>query len=466
MKTFLQPLQSLAEIEEIEKQAKKNHGILEVSGCIESQKAHLMYGLSGLFPSHLVIAADEKTAKDLYEDYRFYDKRVYYYPAKDLLFFQADIHGNLLIRQRMQVIRALLERQEEITVVTSIDGCMDYLLPLEKIEKQLIHFRNDSSLDMDKLTAALVHMGYERVGQVEMPGQFSIRGGIIDIYSLTEENPWRIELWGDEIDSIRSFDAQSQRSLENLDEIMIYPAAEQPIEKGEVTFIDYFKDGDSMLFLDELNHLEENAKAVEEEFQQSCRNRQEKGETTLSGNWMCSWEELCKKLNRRNCIGLSLLDPRKSGWKITGQFNLTVKSMNSYQSSFELLVKDLKQYKKEGYRIVLLSGSRTRAERLAKDLQDEGLSAFYGKDSDRILEPGEIMVVYGHARKGFEYPMVKFAVITETDIFGKEQKKRKKKKEYNGKRIQDFSELSIGDFVVHEKHGLGIYRGIEKVAVD
>ena len=466
MKTFLQPLQSLAEIEEIEKQAKKNHGILEVSGCIESQKAHLMYGLSGLFPSHLVIAADEKTAKDLYEDYRFYDKRVYYYPAKDLLFFQADIHGNLLIRQRMQVIRALLERQEEITVVTSIDGCMDYLLPLEKIEKQLIHFRNDSSLDMDKLTAALVHMGYERVGQVEMPGQFSIRGGIIDIYSLTEENPWRIELWGDEIDSIRSFDAQSQRSLENLDEIMIYPAAEQPIEKGEVTFIDYFKDGDSMLFLDELNHLEENAKAVEEEFQQSCRNRQEKGETTLSGNWMCSWEELCKKLNRRNCIGLSLLDPRKSGWKITGQFNLTVKSMNSYQSSFELLVKDLKQYKKEGYRIVLLSGSRTRAERLAKDLQDEGLSAFYGKDSDRILEPGEIMVAYGHARKGFEYPMVKFAVITETDIFGKEQKKRKKKKEYNGKRIQDFSELSIGDFVVHEKHGLGIYRGIEKVAVD
>ena len=466
MKTFLQPLQSLAEIEEIEKQAKKNHGILEVSGCIESQKAHLMYGLSGLFPSHLVIAADEKTAKDLYEDYRFYDKRVYYYPAKDLLFFQADIHGNLLIRQRMQVIRALLERQEEITVVTSIDGCMDYLLPLEKIEKQLIHFRNDSSLDMDKLTAALVHMGYERVGQVEMPGQFSIRGGIIDIYSLTEENPWRIELWGDEIDSIRSFDAQSQRSLENLDEIMIYPAAEQPIEKGEVTFIDYFKDGDSMLFLDELNHLEENAKAVEEEFQQSCRNRQEKGETTLSGNWMCSWEELCKKLNRRNCIGLSLLDPRKSGWKITGQFNLTVKSMNSYQSSFELLVKDLKQYKKEGYRIVLLSGSRTRAERLAKDMQDEGLSAFYGKDSDRILEPGEIMVVYGHARKGFEYPMVKFAVITETDIFGKEQKKRKKKKEYNGKRIQDFSELSIGDFVVHEKHGLGIYRGIEKVAVD
>ena len=466
MKTFLQPLQNLAEMEEIQKQAKKNRGILEISGCMESQKAHLMYGLSGLFPCHLVIAADEKSAKELYEDYRFYDKRVYYYPAKDLLFFQADIHGNLLIRQRMQVIRALLEREDEITVVTSIDGCMDYLAPLEKIEKQLMHFRNDSTLDMDKLTAALVHMGYERVGQVEMPGQFSIRGGIIDIYSLTEENPWRIELWGDEIDSIRSFDAQSQRSLENLDDVTIYPAAEQPMEKNGVSFLDYFKETETLFFLDELNHLEENAKAVQEEFQQSCENRKEKGEISLSGDWMCTWEELCHKINDRNCVAMSLLDPKKSNWKISGQFNITVKSMSSYQSSFELLVKDLKQYKKEGYQIVLLSGSRTRAERLAKDLQEEGLNAFYGQDSDRILQPGEIMVAYGHARRGFEYPLIKFAVITETDIFGKEQKKRKKKKEYNGKRIQDFSELSIGDYVVHEKHGLGIYKGIEKVAVD
>ena len=111
-------------------------------------------------------------------------------------------------------------------------------------------------------------------------------------------------------------------------------------------------------------------------------------------------------------------------------------------------------------------GSRTRAERLAKDLQEHELNAFYGSDYDRVINPGEIMVLYGHARKGFEYPLIKFAVITESDIFGQEQKKKKKKKVYNGKRIQDFAELSIGDYVVHEKHGLGIYRGIEKVEVD
>lgn len=93
---------------------------------------------------------------------------------------------------------------------------------------------------MDVLKNTLVQLGYERVGQVEMPGQFSVRGGIVDIYSLTEENPWRIELWGDEVDSIRSFDAESQRSLENLDEIAIYPAVEWNDGKKMVSFVDYF----------------------------------------------------------------------------------------------------------------------------------------------------------------------------------------------------------------------------------
>ena len=465
MKAFIQPLQSLAEFEQIQKCAGENRGIMEISGCIESQKVHLMYGLSGLFPSHLILAEDEKRAKEIYEDYRFYDKEVYYYPAKDLLFFQADIHGNLLIRQRMQVIKALLEK-ERITVVTSIDGCMDFLLPLEEIKKSLIHYESDSPIDLDDLKDSLVALGYERVGQVEMPGQFSVRGGIIDIYSLTEENPWRIELWGDEIDSIRSFDAESQRSLEKLDEITIYPAVEKVGEKEMVSFLEYFSREKSILFLDEPNHLVEKGMDVEEEYLQSRKHREEKGEQKLPDNWLCRFDTLQKALNQYNCAAFCALEPKRGKWKITEKFDVTVKTVNSYNSSFELLVKDLLQYKKQGFQIALLSGSRTRAERLAKDLQEEGLNAFYSTDYDRLIQPGEIMVAYGHAKKGFEYPLIKFAVMTETDIFGQEQKKKKKKKNYNGQRIQDFAELSIGDFVVHEKHGLGIYRGIEKVEVD
>ena len=464
MKAFLTPLQGLAEFEQIKEKSKTNKGILQVSGCMESQKSHLMYGLSGIAPYRLILAEDERRAREIYEDYRFYDRKVYSYPAKDLLFFQADIHGNLLIRQRMKVIKALLE-EKELTVVTSIDGCMDFLEPLEKIKEQLIHYESDSTVDIEQLKNQLVALGYERVGQVEMPGQFSVRGGIVDIYCLTEENPWRIELWGDEIDSIRSFDPESQRSLENLEELTIYPAVEHIGDKDMVSFLDYFPEERTIIFLDEPNRLTEKGGAVEEEYRQSRMHREEKGSRNLPENWLCSFEQLQKELNKRNCISVCALEPKQAGWKVREKFYLEVKSISAYNNSFELLVKDLHQYKKQGYRIALLSGSRTRAERLAKDLQEEGLAAFYGQDYDREICPGEIMVVYGHAKKGFEYPLIKFAVMTESDIFGQEQKK-KKKKNYSGSRIQDFAELSIGDFVVHEKHGLGIYRGIEKVEVD
>lgn len=464
MKAFLTPLQGLAEFEQIKEKSKTNKGILQVSGCMESQKSHLMYGLSGIAPYRLILAEDERRAREIYEDYRFYDRKVYSYPAKDLLFFQADIHGNLLIRQRMKVIKALLE-EKELTVVTSIDGCMDFLESLEKIKEQLIHYESDSTVDTEQLKNQLVALGYERVGQVEMPGQFSVRGGIVDIYCLTEENPWRIELWGDEIDSIRSFDPESQRSLENLEELTIYPAVEHIGGKDMVSFLDYFPEERTIIFLDEPNRLTEKGGAVEEEYRQSRMHREEKGSRNLPENWLCSFEQLQKELNKRNCISVCALEPKQAGWKVREKFYLEVKSISAYNNSFELLVKDLHQYKKQGYRIALLSGSRTRAERLAKDLQEEGLAAFYGQDYDREICPGEIMVVYGHAKKGFEYPLIKFAVMTESDIFGQEQKK-KKKKNYSGSRIQDFAELSVGDFVVHEKHGLGIYRGIEKVEVD
>ena len=464
MKAFLTPLQGLAEFEQIKEKSKTNKGILQVSGCMESQKSHLMYGLSGIAPYRLILAEDERRAREIYEDYRFYDRKVYSYPAKDLLFFQADIHGNLLIRQRMKVIKALLE-EKELTVVTSIDGCMDFLESLEKIKEKLIHYESDSTVDIEQLKNQLVALGYERVGQVEMPGQFSVRGGIVDIYCLTEENPWRIELWGDEIDSIRSFDPESQRSLENLEELTIYPAVEHIGDKDMVSFLDYFPEERTIIFLDEPNRLTEKGGAVEEEYRQSRMHREEKGSRNLPENWLCSFEQLQKELNKRNCISVCALEPKQAGWKVREKFYLEVKSISAYNNSFELLVKDLHQYKKQGYRIALLSGSRTRAERLAKDLQEEGLAAFYGQDYDREICPGEIMVVYGHAKKGFEYPLIKFAVMTESDIFGQEQKK-KKKKNYSGSRIQDFAELSIGDFVVHEKHGLGIYRGIEKVEVD
>ena len=364
--------------------------------------------------------------------------------------------------------------------------------------------------------------------QVEAVGQFAIRGGIVDVFPLTEENPIRIELWGDEIDSIRSFDSLSQRSIENLDSIRIYPAnevlvsmeqASKAMEKirqegknqeavfrqsmrteeafhiktlvGEiqeklmdlqerkgldnlvpyfyqktVSFLDYLKE-DAMIFLDEPNRISQEGSAVEKEFAESMENRLNKGyilpsQTELLYGCM----EIIGRLNQRNCLGLCIMDVPRDEWNISGTYSMTVRSVNSYHNSFEQLVKDLQKWKKEGYRIALLSASRTRAKRLASDLQEYELNSFYSDDRDREIQPGEIMVTDGNLHHGYEYPLIRFAVLTESDIFGREKKKRKKRHTYEGTKIQSFTDLNVGDFVVHESHGLGIYRGIEKIEVD
>ena len=129
-------------------------------------------------------------------------------------------------------------------------------------------------------------------------------------------------------------------------------------------------------------------------------------------------------------------------------------------------MRDLTAYKKKGYRILLLSGSRTRARRLAEDLREQEISAFYTEDPMREVQPGEVMTYYGRVLKGFEYPLLQFMMIAESDIFGAPKKKKKKKKIYEGQKINDFNELRVGDYVVHESHGLGVYQGIEKVEVD
>ena len=313
----------------------------------------------------------------------------------------------------------------------------------------------------------MVLLGYEREEQIEGPGQFAVRGGILDIYPLTEEVPVRIEMWGDEIDSIRTFDVESQRSIENLESIRIYPATDFPEEQAKrVSFLDYFDKKTSMLFLDEPVRLIEKGESVEEEFVQAQANRMECGYTVSDEEMkLFSTKEIADKMNQYYSIGMSALEMKCKEFKTRGLYHLQAKGVNPYNNSFEMLTRDLKQLKRKGYRAILLSGSRTRAKRLAEDLRDYNLSSFYSEDVEREVNPGEIMVTYGHVTEGYEYPMIKFIVISETDIFGQKKKKRKRKV-YEGQKIQSFSELKVGDYVVHENHGLGIYQGIEKIEVD
>ena len=466
MKALISPLTELAEFEEIYKNKRKNSGLIQLSGCTGSQKTHMMYALGDGCPYTVIACSSESKAKEMYEEFRFLSQDVYYYPPKDLLFYQADIRGKELVRERMEVIQARQEL-ESMTVITSFDGFMDSLLPYDEMKKRKIRIVCGENVDLDQLTKELAFLGYDREVQIEGPGQFAVRGGIIDIYPLTEEVPIRVELWGDEVDSIRTFDVESQRSIENLEEIVVYPATEFPEETAErVSFLEYFDRDKTILFLDEPARLLEKGNAIEEEFLQAQANRLESGYRVSDEEMkLFSAKEVAKLMNQYCSVGFSLLETRCPEFKVRSSYALTTKGVNPYNNSFDTLTRDLKRLKRQGYRVVLLSGSRTRAKRLAEDLRDYDLSSFYSEDAHRTVSPGEILVAYGHVTEGYEYPMLKFMVISETDIFGKIRKK-KKRKTYDGQRIQSFSELKAGDYVVHETHGLGIYQGIEKIEME
>ena len=470
MKALLAPLAELADYEEIRKNRTKENGMIQISGCVNTQKIHLLSGIGSGCGYKLVVFSNEEKAKKAYEEYLLFGEETYLYPARDLLFYYADIKGKTLTNRRMEVLRAIAEKKKEepVTVITTMDAFLDGIISPDEIQKNRIHITGEDTVDLTKLEQDLTALGYERESQIEAPGQFAVRGGIIDVFPLAEEMPVRIELWGDEIDSIRMFDAKSQRSIENISEITIYPASENCFgNNGLVSFLKYFPENETLLFYDEPHRLQETAETVEAEYTESLKNRadagmKEEGEEELR---VFQTKDIISEMNRYSGIGLTTLESKCGLFKVRSVYTVQAKGVNPYNNSFELLTRDLKRLKRNGYRVVLLSGSRTRAKRLAEDLRDYDLSSFYSEDMQREVKPGEIMAAYGYASEGYEYPMLKFVVISESDIFGRKKKKKKRKK-YEGQQIQDFAELKPGDYVVHENHGIGVYKGIEKIEVE
>ncbi len=529
MRAFLEPLRAMEELEKLRAQLRAKPGLRMVSGCIDSQKPHLTYGLGNDFKYKIIVTFNEQKARELYEEYRFYDPDTVYYPAKDILFYQSDLRGNVLTRERILALKTIAEKKP-VALVTTYDALMNRLQKPERFLEAVKTYRVGDAVDLDRLKKELVEIGYEPAYQVESAGQFAVRGGILDIFPLTEENPYRVEFWGDEIDSLRSFDVESQRSIENLDAMELYPASELILsakqkaaglkriqadadqlyahyrgemkteeaarikqsvselaeeiteqsgtdglgayltyfERETVSLLDYVPAQETVVFLDEAARCAERGRVTEQEFSESMKQRLEKG-YILPGQMqaLASCSETAAKLLARRCVALGALDQKVKEFPATAHYAIEARSISAYNNSFELLIKDLKLYKKKGYTVILLSGSKTRAKRLAEDLLAEGLNSFYTEDYDHAAKPGEVMTLYGKARKGYEYPLLSFAVISESDIFGAEiKKKKKRKKTYEGEKIASFSELSVGDYVVHENHGLGIYRGIEKIEVD
>ena len=534
MRTLTEPLQEAQEYKTLVEALAKPKAKALADGCVPSQKLHLMdalsreNALSSFARFRLIVTSSDKRVREIRDEYLFYDRNTVIFPAKDLIFYQADLRGRELEKERIRCLRRLVEGRPT-TVVTTFAALMTPQVPLSAWKSNVLQLEKRQTYSLEELSRKLVRMGYEKNFQVDAPGQFAVRGDIVDVFDLTEENPYRIEFFDEEVDSIRSFDLETQRSIEPMELVKIYPATELILSDARLSdgidrireeekkteealrsqghmeaahrlsegigelceaaleyrdfgglegyihyfypqtdsFLEMFPEEHSMIFLDEPVHLREEGEAVELEFRESMISRSEKG-YVLPGQMqlVCSAALTASRMNDYRCLGLTALATGDSLFLPECIVSVHARSVPAYNKSFDTLVSDLKKYKLQKYRMVIISASRTRAKRLAGDLTERGLTSFYSENPDRILGDGEIMTYYGNIAHGFEYPQIRFIVIAETDIFGPARKTKKVKRHYDGESIRDFAELKVGDYVVHEDHGIGVYRGVEKIEVD
>ena len=528
METLLAPFR-ISELGTIcEEAKKKNKTPVEISGTDGYARYYTMDCL-GQNRVKLIVTYNEDRAKEILDAYSFFDRNVLYYPAKDVLFYSADIHGHTILRQRMEVVKGIVEGTVT-TIVVSIDALLNKIVPLQEIQQNILTFTVGEMLDLEKVKKILVSLGYERNDWVDGVGQFAIRGGILDIFPMSSECPFRVELWGEDIDSIRSFDVESQRSIENMEELSVYPAAEMILDEDRIhaglkkidkeykayskdlkekfkteeyarikreiaslkeeleyfhsamgvdgyigffyeelcSFLSYMPQN-TLILVDEPEKVLARAQACQIEFRESMISRLEGGYMLPSQmDVLFDYKEIVGRMAGKETILFSILSKKDSLFEVRTKVDFNTKMVPTYHHNFDMLLKDIRNWKKEGYRILLFSPSTTRGERLAKDLQNQEINCFFSADKNRILSESEMMITNGRLKAGFSVPEIRLVVLTEGDLFGqkKTRTRLKRKPLYSGEKIKSFDDLNVGDYVVHEKHGLGIYLGIEKIEVD
>ncbi len=528
-------LRELDTFNELERELKTASAPLSVSGCMSSQKLQLVSELNSGWM--LYITANEKQASEAADDLRCFNDSVWIYPARDLLFDSSDIQGSFMRNQRMDAVKHLLEQKRGV-LVTTVDALMEPIAPRNRISERKLRLFEGMVIQTAALSAVLTELGYRHVTEVESAGEYAVRGGIFDIYPVSADEACRVEFFDEEIDTIRSFDTQSQRSIERIEEIFIYPADSRAGNGGtkaeEVSLYTYF-DRDALIVLDDPVRLKAQAEATETEFAESTELRLRKGlisdQDQERVNRIFSASEIMETLCSSRALLIAGLDEALAEFGAVRNFRFNTASAGNYKDSFELLISDIKSYQKQGYRISVLSPSRTRCSRLAENLREYGIRAYCPDDDSEgnapgfeavsgagaaavlkdgtaakseeaeaaggkadtgtasgaakpagaaadtqiaatgrnssTLQPGTTEVVCGSLRQGFIYPDIKYILMTEADMFGaRSLKKRRKRRKYEGDRLISLNELSSGDYVVHEGHGIGIYRGLEHIVRD
>lgn len=489
---------------------------LLINGLIPSQRTHMSYSIiNKLNRQAIIITHSDLEAKKIYEDLSFYlgDKAVYL-PFEEILFYFLDAKERQEESKRMKVLLKLI-KQENIVIVCSIEAVLKKYIPKDVFKKNILKYTMDDTINIDELSSKLVGLGYERVNKVEGVGQFSIRGGIIDIYCANTDYPLRIELFDEEIDSIRMFDIISQKSIEKITEFEIIPSREilypDDIEKtlenlqneikddtsddvhsnilkikqlmyfeGLENYIDYmYEDEDKSIFsylkkdalviFNEPERIKEKSRNYYEEFESNYKVNLERHTVLKSQiNLINRFEELDYFIKDRFIIQNSILSKQVEEFKPNSIINFNSRQITVFNSKMDLFIDEINNLKKQGYKILIVPGSLEKSKKIYNELLELGVEAIFSKEKEAQIKNSQIMITPGSISEGFSCSDFKYALITDKEIFGahKRTSQKKRKKLKNGRKIESFLELSVGDYVVHEGHGVGRYAGIEQLKVD
>lgn len=501
-------------------------------GLGDSAETHFACALASEQDAPLVIiTANELKARAVADDLKLFLNEEgrpdpMFFPAKDPLFYQADVRGLAIEEKRTKVFRALVEEKKPVLVM-SVEAFYDRLMPRELWAGFVLRRRMGQKLAPDYAAARLVRMGYERKDLVDAPGQFSIRGGILDIFPITDDCAFRVELWDDEIDTIRLMDVETQRSVKRVDEIVVYPAAEIMIDEARalegaakikaetekvarafdkegkqeecelikeisermldrlkdqnfrglegyvplfypdsVTIADYLPE-DAILAFQDPARIADKMRVLETELSDSITHRMEKGYLlTSQGNMYPARDEIERGMERfARVYTCNLLAGNQSAFPVKHILDMQTRSVLGIQTSESDLLEQLRADISLKYRVLLFCESSLQVKRLVNRLNEEGISAYEWEKTAEAPHPGAVAVAFGKLSQGFSYPGAKLSLIPLKET-GAGKKTGRKRRKFTGTKFDSFTDLKVGDYIVHENHGVGIYQGIVQMGPD
>lgn len=478
----------------------------------------------------LVLCDTQKRAKELWEDLvqLLPAYEVLYFPALEMIPYEVIAQSGELEQKRLEVLsRLVLEKGQRFAVITTIEGLSKKLLPVGDFCQGVLQLEVGMCMEPDVLKTHLVSFGYEHVAQVEQQGQFSVRGGIFDIYSPFYKNPLRLEFFDDELDSLRFFETATQCSVEKVKSAWITPGREfflmpqckeaglqqirkqfgqqveqlsrrkdrEPLERlqskvGEfleklqqnisfvgieqyqtffypesASLLDYMG-ADLFLVLDEANRIQEAQEYLEKERRQTFSDLLLKG-SVLPGQaeYFFDLNALVKVITQVPHVCFSLLPKDSVFQQCSARMTLDCQNISSFFGNPQLLVEELQTWQKQNYSVLILLTSAAKALRLQQLLGDNDILCSWIADRYQA-DPGQIYLAYGNISHGARFPQSRLVLISETEVF-QQQKKRVNKKFFqeDGQKLNQLDDLKIGDYVVHMNHGIGRYMGVERLKV-